>query len=71
MVTLPRQQLSSCGSDVAEKADDNKADSRKQLVVYLDFLSSGSTWQSRAVFIYFVLYIFVGVAAFVNFLPWT
>ena len=68
MVTLPRQQLS---SHVGDKVANDDADSRRELVAASDFLNCSSTWQSRAIFVYFVLYIFVGVAAFVNFLPWT
>jgi len=71
MVTLPQQQSSSHVSDKADKVANNEADSRREFVAASDFLNCGNTWQSRAIFVYFVLYIFVGVAAFVNFLPWT
>jgi len=60
MVTLPRQQL----------PGDAEADSRC-LTHYSDFLSCHTSWRSQAIFVYFVLYLFIGVAAFVNFLPWT
>ena len=69
MVTLPRQQLSTNrGSNTAKKVADAEADS---IMSCSDFLSCRSTLTSRAVFVYFVLYLFVGTAAFVNFFPWT
>lgn len=36
-----------------------------------DFSWNDSSWFSRIVLIYFHMYLFVGVAAFSNFLPWT
>lgn len=36
-----------------------------------DFSWNDSSWFSRVVLIYFHMYLFVGVAAFSNFLPWT
>jgi hypothetical protein len=36
-----------------------------------DFSSWSSSWSSRLVVIYFHFYLFVGTAAFTNFLPWT
>lgn len=36
-----------------------------------DYPWNDSSWLSRSVLIYFHLYLFVGVAAFSNFLPWT
>ena len=71
MVTLPRQQLSNHASGMAKKVDDDEAVGSRQLIEYSEFLSCSSSWQSPAIFVYFVLYIFIGVAAFVNFLPWT
>jgi len=71
MVTLPRHKLPDHSINMIKKVDDDETRRRKQLMEYSDFLSCSGTWQSQAIFVYFVLYVFIGVAAFVNFLPWT
>ena len=70
-VTLPQHQSSDHGINMIKKVADDETRRRKQLTQYSNFLSCSATWQSQAIFVYFVLYVFIGVAAFVNFLPWT
>lgn len=81
MVTLPRQQQTSTTHPGGVNMETNVADDDKEAVsrhrhchhavVHSDFLRCHNSWPSQAIFVYFVLYVFIGVAAFVNFLPWT
>jgi len=70
MVTLPRLQSSDHSVTTLWEVSRDELCATKHMQ-YLNFLTCCNTWRSRAIFAYFVLYMFVGVAAFVNFLPWT
>jgi phosphatidylinositol glycan class V len=75
VVTSPKKQpvVSSTGQQNAD-VPDMKSGSVSTSGLNLsdsDILNWENTWPNRAIFVYFMVYLFVGVAAFSNFLPWT